>query len=164
MSVPLRYEPPRGVVLHALSDYEPAHEPGEPGPRRWSSLRPARGPQLTLVAPPGEPEVPVTPEVLWRLLLRVLEVLDGRRAVAQLRTLLADPAYEALLTRLRTAPPGRRHRLRRLRTCHPTGAAVEAAAVIEITGPAPAGTRVCALAVRVERVADRWHCPVLRLL
>ncbi len=156
------YESGPGVALRALPDCEPTHAPGEEEPRRWSSLRPASGPQLTLVAPPRKPDAAVTPETLWRLLVRVLEVLEGRRAVGQLRTLLSDPAYEALLTRLRTTRPGRAHRLRRLRACYPSETAVEVAAVIDIAaGPVQ---RVCAMAARLERTGDTWHCAVLRLL
>jgi hypothetical protein len=160
MSAPVRhlYEPDPGPVLRALPEYEPSHAPGEE-PRRWSSLRPASGPQLTLVAPP-----PITPEALGRLLVRVLEVLEGRRAVGQLRTVLSDAAYEALLTRLRTTTPGRVHRLRRLRACYPTLTAVELAAVIDIAATSGERRRVCALAARLERTDDVWHCTVLRLL
>jgi hypothetical protein len=125
-------------------------------------LRPASGPQLTLVAPPDE--ATVTPAALGRLLVRVLEVLAGRRHVGQLRTLLSEPAYEALLTRLRTGPAGRAHRLRRLRTCYPSATAVEVAAVIDIAAGDREPRRVCALAARFEHVEETWHCAVLRLL
>jgi hypothetical protein len=163
MSLPLYDEPPdRGVALCTLPTYEPTHD-GEPL-RRWSSLRPPKGPQLTLVAPPPECAVSVTPAALWRLVLHVLEVLDGRRPVGQLRTLLTDPAYEALLTRLRVVPPGRQHRLRRLHTCYPDADAVELSAVLDVnTGP-PHPPRVRAAAIRVERVEDQWRLAVLRLL
>ncbi|HEX2131556.1 MAG TPA: Rv3235 family protein [Actinophytocola sp.] len=158
MSVPALEEPsPGGVVLYSLPDYEPGSPP------RWSSLRPARGPQLTLVGPPAEPVVPA-PEVLGRLVRHVLEVLDGRRVVDQLRTILSDPAYEALLTRLRTTAPGHRHRLLRLHTCYPTPNAVELSAVIEVSGRPKERSRVRAAAIRFERVNDRWHCAVLRIL
>jgi len=146
-------------VLRPLPEYEPT--PGEP-PRRWTSLRPASGPQLTLVAPPDE--ATVTPAALGRLLVRVLEVLAGRRHVGQLRTLLSEPAYEALLTRLRTGPAGRTHRLRRLRACYPSTMAVEVSAVIDIAAADREPQRVCALAARFERVEETWHCAVLRLL
>lgn len=158
------YEPDPDVALHALPDYEPTHEPGEPGPPpRWSSLRPASGPQLALVAPPNDPSAP-EPVALWRLVLHMLEVLDGRRNVDQLRALLSDPAYEALLTRLRVTPPGRQHRLKRLHTCHPAPGAVELAAVLEVTGAPKELTRFRGAAIRMERVAGRWHCAVLRIL
>jgi hypothetical protein len=164
MSVPVPYLYEPGVTLRALPEYEPSHAPGEEEPRRWSSLRPASGPQLALVAVPRQPEAAVAPEALWRLLVRVLEVLEGRRAVGQLRTLLAEPAYEALLTRLRTTTPGRAHRLRRLRACYPSPTAVELAAVIDIAAGASEPRRVCAAAARLERDGGTWRCAVLRLL
>jgi uncharacterized protein DUF6459 len=99
-----------------------------------------------------------------QLLIRLLEVLEGRRSVGQLRTLMSDPAYEALLTRLRVTAPGRRHRLRRVRTCHPSATAVEVAAVIDIAAGSGEPRRVCAMATRLERVENAWHCAVLRLL
>lgn len=154
-------------MLYSLPAYEPPHEPEEPGPPvRWSSLRPASGPQLTLVAPPTEP-TPPPPEVLWRLVLHLIEALDGRRPVTQLRAMLSDTAYEALLTRLRTATPGRRHRLRRLHTCAPTSEAVELSAVLEVVdSAAPPGRpgRTRAAAIRLELVQDRWRCTVMRVL
>ncbi|GAB3458994.1 Rv3235 family protein [Actinophytocola sediminis] len=162
------HEPsPGGVVLYSLPDYEPTHAPGEPGPpRRWSSLRPARGPQLTLVAPPNEP-APPDPGVLWRLVVHLLEVLDGRRGVHQLRAMLSDTAYEALLTRLRVTPPGRRHKLRKVHSCLPAPDVVELSAVFEIVDGGPSARRprrVRAAAIRLEKVKDRWHCAVLRIL
>lgn len=148
--------------LRALSDYEPddADEP----PRRWSSLRPVSGPQLTLApaAPqPGRPPVP--PAALAQVLRRVLEVLDGRRPVGQLRSLLPDPAFEGLLTRLRTVGPGGRHALRSIHPCYPTPNAVEVSAVIDYRSPT-GRRRVLALAARFNRDGDRWLCTVLRLL
>lgn len=162
MSAPVRSLYESGPMLRTLPEYEPSHAPGEEEPRRWSSLRPASGPQLTLVAAPQKATVP--PSALWRLLVRVLEVLEGRRAVGQLRTLLSDAAYEALLTRLRTTAPGRTHRLRRLRACYPSGTAVELAAVIDMAASATEPRRICAMAARLEREDASWRCAVLRLL
>jgi hypothetical protein len=165
MTVPARPDDNRRRIrLRPLPDYEPG-EPDIP-PRRWSSLRPVNGPQLTLVPPvaqpPSEPP-PVPPVTLWQLLRRVLEVLDGRRPVGQLRTLLPEPAFEALLTRLRTARPGSRHVLRSLRTCYPSTSAVEVSAVIAVTSPS-GRDRVIAAAARFERRGEQWPCTVLRLL
>lgn len=162
MTAPVRYLYEPGPLLRALPEYEPSHAPGEEEPRRWSSLRPPSGPQLALAAAPRK--ATVTPEALWRLLVRVMEVLAGRRAVGQLRTLLSDVAYEALLTRLRTSTPGRVHRLCRLRACFPSETAVEVAGVIDIAAVTGEPGRVCALAARFERVDDMWRCAVLRLL
>jgi len=131
---------------------------------RWSSLRPASGPQLHLVPPPAAPdEPPVAPAALAQVLRRVLEVLDGRRPVVQLRSLLPDVAFEALLTRLRTVSPGCRHMLRGLRTCYPTRTAVEVSAVIGMRVPS-GRERMVAAAARFERHGDRWLCAVLRIL
>ncbi|OLF06567.1 hypothetical protein BLA60_31915 [Actinophytocola xinjiangensis] len=162
------HEPtPGGFVLYSLPDYEPPHEPEEFGPPpRWSSLRPASGSQLTLVAPPTEPTPPPA-DVLWRLVLHLIEALDARRPVAQLRAMLSDAAYEALLTRLRTSRPGRRHRLLRLHTCAPTSESVELGAVLEVVDSAVRRgrpRRVRAAALRLELVKGRWHCAVLRVL
>jgi hypothetical protein len=105
----------------------------------------------------------VPPVTLWQLLRRVLEVLDGRRPAGQLRTLLPDTAFEALLTRLRTTRPGSRHVLRKLRTCYPSTSAVEVSAVIAVTSPS-GRCRVIAAAARFERRGEHWPCTVLRLL
>jgi hypothetical protein len=183
--------------LRALPDYEPAEpteatEPAEPdrstGLRRWSSLRPVSGPQLRLAPPPqppGEPQVP--PAALVRVLRHVFEVLDGRRPVAQLRSLLPDDAFEGVLTRLRTTGPGGHHTLRSIHPCAPTPNALEVAVVVDHRSPR-GHRRVLAAAARFERVVpdaddravphlprgaggrgrglggDQWLCTVLRLL
>lgn len=163
MTVPaLPDDEPHHLRLRPLPDYEPDDDGGPP--TRWSSLRPATGPQLRLVPPPPEPDgPPVTPAALAQVLRLVLEVLDGRRPVGQLRSMLPDVAFEALLTRLRTMRPGSRHVLRRMRTCYPTETAVEVTAVIGLRVPA-GRERVVAAAARFERDDDRWLCSVLRLL
>jgi hypothetical protein len=158
MSAPLPHYVP---VLRRLPDYEPDEEP-EGRLLRWSSLQPAVGPQLELVRQPDVPVVP--PQALWRLVAIVLEVLDGRRQVGQLRTLLPDQAYEALLTRLRTTVPGARHQLRRLRACYPSEVAVELTAVVEVVLPGQKRGRVFAAAGRFELHRDAWRCLVLRML
>jgi hypothetical protein len=153
---------PDGPRFRPLPDYEPG-DPGEP-PMRWSSLRPANGPQLRLVpSPPAEDGPPVPPAALAQVLRRVLEVLDGRRPVEQLRSLLPDPAFEAVLTRLRTVRAGCRHVLRGLRTSYPTRSAVEVSAVIGMRSP-EGQERVVAAAARFERHDDRWLCAALRIL
>ena len=155
-------EEPRRIRLRPLPEYEP-DEVGAP-PRRWSSLRPVSGPQLTLAPPeppPGRP--PVSSEVLTQVLRRVLEAIDGRRPVAQLHSLLPDAVFEGVLTRLRTTGPGTRHTLRSIRACYPSATVVEVAAVIDFH-PRTGEQRVIAAAARFEQDDDRWLCTVLRLL
>lgn len=156
------------VTLCALPEYEPERrstpvDPDEVGfPEPWSSLRPPRGPQLTIeIADPAGQELPTG--TLRRMLSTMLEVLDGRRQVGQLRTLLAGPVYEAMLTRLRTSRPGRHHRLRRVHTCRPTEDAIELTAIIEVTATR-AFRRVLAAAIRLEHRHGTWTCTVLRFL
>ncbi|MFC4853540.1 Rv3235 family protein [Actinophytocola glycyrrhizae] len=163
MTVPaLPADEPCPVRLRRLPDYEP--DDGDGPPMRWSSLRPATGPQLRLVPPLPTPDgPPVTAAALAHVLRRVLEVLDGRRQAGQLRSLLPDAAFEGLLTRLRTMRPGCRHTLRRMRMCFPTRTAVEVSAVMELLAPSGKG-RVVAAAARFESRGDRWVCSVLRFL
>ncbi|GAB1508802.1 Rv3235 family protein [Actinophytocola sp. KF-1] len=164
MTVPALHddEPYRQLHVRQLLDYEPGDADGPP--MRWSSLRPASGPQLRLVPPLLEPDgPPVPPSALAQVLQRVLEVLDGRRPVGQLRSLLPDAAFEALLTRLRTVRPGVRHVLRGLRTCYPVASVVEVSAVIGMRFP-EGRERVVAAAARFERHDERWLCAALRIL
>lgn len=150
------------IRLRPLSDYEP-DDVDEPA-LRWSSLRPVSGPQLTLAPPAPEPgRPPVPPAALAQVLRRVLEVLDGRRPVGQLRSLLPDPAFEGLLTRLRTVGPGGRHVLRSIHPCYPSPDAVEVSVVIDYRSPGDL-RRVLAVAARFDRDGDRWLCTVFRLL
>jgi len=163
MTVPaLPADEPCHPRFRPLPDYEP--DDGDGLPMRWSSLRPATGPQLRLVPPVSSQDgQPVAPAALAQVLRRVLEVLDGRRPVGQLRSLLPDAAFEALLTRLRTVRPGCRHALVGLRTCYPTRTVVEVSAVIGMRVP-EGRERVVAAAARFERHGDRWLCAVLRFL
>jgi hypothetical protein len=154
----------RRVRLRPLPDYEPEH--ARTPSRRRSRLRPVTGPQLRLAPPPQPPgQPPVPPAALARVLRHVLEVLDGRRPVGQLRSLLPDDAFESVLTRLRTTRPGGRHALRSMHPCYPVPTAVEVAVVIDYRPPS-GRRRVLAAATRfeLEHDAGHWLCTVLRLL
>lgn len=138
-------------TLRPLRTYEPPDLP-----ERWTVPRPQETPELAL--PPARP----TDAHLRKLLAKVLEVLDGRRPVGQLKSLLANPVYEATLTRLRTKPQGVRYQLYSLHACWPTDAAVELMGRVEARRPG--GRRVLAVVARMELAEDGWRCVFLRLL
>lgn len=140
------------VLLRPLDLNEPSSQTPETE-ERWS----------TPVAP-VEPQVTVQPApddgAYRQMLTRVLEVLDGRRPVGQLRTLLAGPVFEATLTRLRTRPPGVRYQLQSVHSCRPSPDAVELCARITTARD----RRSRALVMRLERRQGGWRCVFLRIL
>lgn len=101
-------------------------------------------------------------------LRRVLEVIDRRRPVAQLRPLLAPALIDTVigLCRLSHAGAGRTNsmrtaaKLRRMRLRMVDGAEDCAA---EVFGTYTTGPRVRALAARIEYKADRWRIVALQI-
>ncbi|TCO65703.1 Rv3235 family protein [Actinocrispum wychmicini] len=142
-------------TLRPLRGYEPTDEiPLDL--ERWATPKPMVEPQLILTE-----ETPDDGQ-LRTMLTKVLEVLDGRRHIAQVRTLLADPIYEATLTRLRTMPAATRYQLYSVHTCWPTPNAVEMTGRLETTRPGH--RRAQALTARMERRQGIWTCVFLRIL
>jgi hypothetical protein len=138
-------------TLRPLRTYEPPDTP-----ERWTTPKPQTTPQITL--PPTGP----TDAHLRKLLTKLLEVLDGRRPLGQLKSLLANPVYEATLTRLRTKPHGVRYQLYSLHACWPSDTAVELMGRVEALRRG--GRRALAVVVRMELTPDGWQCVFLRLL
>ncbi|SDD21819.1 Rv3235 family protein [Actinokineospora iranica] len=139
------------VLLSALPDYEPAVTP-------WP---PPRKPLLPHPAPVWDEPGP-TRDTVWRLLTLLLESLDGRRPLPQLRTALATGVYEAMATRARVTT-GRNHRLISLHTCRTSPETLELAASIrEWPTGRPQSWRGRALAGRMELRNDTWLCTFLR--
>ncbi len=141
------------MLLNLLEEFEPPQWPTPPPRRRWP-----------------EPDAPVrdepgaTRDAVWRTLTLLLESLDGRRPLTQLRDLLPDPVYEAMATRVR-GTTGHRHRLVSLHTCRVSPVAVEVAATVRRWPPGkPETWRARALAGRVELVQESWRFTALRLL
>lgn len=93
----------------------------------------------------------------------MLEVLDRRRPVDQLRSVLPDEAVDDLLARLSTLRPGGRHALRSIHTCFPSAMALEVSIVIDYRPPM-GRRRAFAVAARFEDNGERWVCTLLRLL
>jgi hypothetical protein len=98
-----------------------------------------------------------------RVLRQVVEAMDGRRPIEQLRPLLTRAAFAGLVSWLRAGGPGSRHTLRSIHTCRPTAAVVEASVVIDHRSPT-GPRRVVAAAARFEREGEGWRCTVLVLL
>jgi hypothetical protein len=101
--------------------------------------------------PPGQLE-------LGRLLIAVLEVLDGRRPIPQLEPLLSPSDHRDLLRQLRKPGQGPR-RLCTLRVQQPDHNAIELCATVAD------GNRLRALVGRLEtHQEDRWRFSLLRFL
>jgi hypothetical protein len=100
-------------------------------------------------------------------LRRVLEVIDGRRAVAQLRGLLVAGLVDSVLSANQVAAgrlpaDGCAAMLRRLRlqAVEPRGQRAAA----EVFGTYSRGRRIHAIACRVEQLTDsRWHVVALHI-
>ncbi|AHI01242.1 hypothetical protein GCM10010174_11540 [Kutzneria viridogrisea] len=156
MGLPARVVPAeQPLTLRPLPGYEPGDGvPAAVPPRDRPALR-----VVTDLLPDthGESVSNAVRGVIRRLLAAVVEVLDGRRPVDQLRTQLTPMAHAALRTRVvrSSRTPGK---LRSLHLCAPGPRVVEACATIEVGG------RVRAMAARFELAGDAVRCTVLRLL
>ncbi|MDD4868430.1 MAG: Rv3235 family protein [Mycobacterium sp.] len=164
-------------------DYEP---PTQDVPRNFSACRrPARatlrrrGAQVPLRVAVGPPQPPAGADVMSApmrqaalfadaALRRVLEVIDRRRPVAQLRPMLAPGLVDSVLAVGRTARspgPGSAAVLRRMRL-QPAGHGDPDSAA-EVFGSYSRGNRMHAIACRVERVcpdgASRWLVVALHI-
>lgn len=145
------------VLLRRVADYEPDGAPSGtatlPSPRTDEAV-----PLVTRQPGSGVARVPSRAE-LHRLVRAVLEVLDGKRPVAQLKRYLGETCYEALRTRA-TTEAGRRdhHRLSRLYLSRPAARSIELCATVEVGG------RLLAAAGNVEIARHGWRCTSLRFL
>ncbi|HYH29540.1 MAG TPA: Rv3235 family protein [Pseudonocardia sp.] len=131
--------------------YEPGPDEGRPAP-----APPPRPPER--YRPGGAArEFVDAHRTITRILRLALEVLDGRRPVAQLTAHFADAPlrYWRAATGQRTvqAPA----RCGRLRLCLPRSGAAEVALTCLLDG------RYRALAARFERDEGRWRCTAVRL-
>ncbi|GLZ38469.1 Rv3235 family protein [Actinokineospora sp. NBRC 105648] len=105
-----------------------------------------------------------TRELSWRMLLLLMECLEGKRPLTQLHTILTPPVYEAMLTRTRT-PSRLAHRLMSLRTCHVAPGVVEICASVRVSPRTyPDAWRLRAVAGRLAQTNGTWRCTALRLV
>lgn len=149
---------------YALPEYEPPLHalPPDPDPPVVGWAPP---PPVVLEPPENRPvwdEPGPERDQFHRLLCLVVEVLNGRRPITQLRGATTGPVYDALMTRCRFTP-NRLHRLRTLRTCRPAPDTIELCATVLVSVPSRHPT-VITLAARMEHRCGRWLCTVLRPL
>ena len=154
-------------ALHTVSpvvDYEPPAFGSPPALPPAAARRPHPAPQ------PQPPPVPVddgraraAAAFVDAALRRVLEVIDRRRPLAQLRPLLAAPLVDSLLSAPGGREPEQAAQLRRVRAqvTRADGTAAEAAAYYT------RGRRAHAIACRIETVVTatgpRWQVVALHL-
>ncbi|RDH77649.1 hypothetical protein DVS77_14840 [Mycolicibacterium moriokaense] len=159
-----------GALTAPVVDYEPAPFDVAVGPPPCQAPTPAvlhrrRGPRpveatAPEVAPPASAVAFADAAVR-----RVLEVLDRRRPIAQLRPVLTPPLLDMVFTLTRTAGPDKAAVLRRLR--------LRAAGVDDGDPPRPTaaevfatysrGRRVRAIAGRIELQEGRWRMVALQI-
>jgi hypothetical protein len=117
-----------------------------------------RYPQRPVPRPVPSDPLPPGPAMLFAdaALRRVLEVVDRRRPIAQLRPLVA-PALIDTVTALTRAPQTAAAVLRRVRVRMVDGESAE------VFGTYTRGPRVLAVAARIESHRDRWRIVALQL-
>ncbi|MHC9291373.1 Rv3235 family protein [Mycobacterium sp. LTG2003] len=144
------YEPPV-LPLHAPT----APTPVCPAP---TALRRHTARRLRLVEPPPERQPHAgAAEFADMALRRVLEVVDRRRPPAQLRTLMNPLLFDVVVTLARSRH-GAAATLRRVRL-----RAVTDPAAAEVFATYTRGTRVRAIAGRVEFRSGRWQLTALQI-
>lgn len=156
--------PAASAMTSPIIDCEPpVRGAGRPAPHPPTLRpRPPRQPRLPAVAG----EVPAPPAAVMfadATLRRVLEVVDRRRPVTQLRGLLAPALIDIAQALARVPQAGGAAVLRRirLRSVSP-GTATEVHAA-EVFATYTRGPRVRAIAARVELVAGRWQVVALQI-
>lgn len=137
-----------------------------PPPRRAAPSRARRAPSWLDDGPRPTPshELPDPATLVTTVAATTLEVLTGCRPVSQLLRWTTPEVHAALSARAGAAArrrrPGatvQRTAVVRVSTCTPRDGVVEAAAVVTV------GTRVRAMALRLEGWDGRWRVTVLEL-
>jgi hypothetical protein len=164
------FEP--GAFTAPVVDYEPppfdvavGHPPCPapmPAALHRSPRRPLRpvGPAPSVVAPPPE-----AAGIADAALRRVLEVLDRRRPIAQLRPMLTPPLLDMVFTLTRSAAPDKAAVLRRvrLRTASVDEREPHQPTAAEVFATYTRGQRVRAIAGRIEVREGRWRMVALQV-
>ena len=146
-----------------MVDYEPPAFGGAPVLPPVTALRPRAQLPVQPAARPAGPDPHAAAAFADAALRRVLEVIDRRRPLTQLRTLLAAGLVDSLLTGAVRGAEGGPARLRRViaQMSRPDGTAAE------VVGHYARGERVHAIACRIEQVpcatGPRWQVVALHL-
>jgi hypothetical protein len=152
------YEPPPfDIAGRAASCPAPTSAALHRSPRR--ALRPVQR-AASDVAPP-----PAAAAFADAALRRVLEVIDRRRPIAQLRQMLTPPLLDTVFTLTRTAGRDKAAVLRRvrLRTAAVDGQDPRQPMAAEVFATYTRGERVRAIAGRVEIKEGRWCLVALQI-
>lgn len=160
-------------LISPVIDYEPAPVGmsvcrSTPLLRRRTA-RPSPGQRAAFRGVVREPDPPRAAVAFTDAALRrVLEVIDRRRPVAQLRTLLAPALIDTVIELSRSSHDGTGRakgvrtvaKLRQMRLRMVDGAEGRAA---EVFGTYTSGPRVRALAARIQLNEDRWRIVALQI-
>jgi hypothetical protein len=126
-------------------------------------VRVVRVPDHPPISPPGSAPLPEPAAWGRRLLIGIIETANGRRPLHQLSGLLSHSVATGLGADFeRAASAGVRHwtHAARVRTVR---ASVPATGIAELCATVKAGTRVRAVALRLEARDGRWRCTRLQL-
>ena len=154
------FEP--GAFTTPVVDYEPppigVASPPCPAPTPAALHRPARRVLRAVdrveATPPREAAA-----FADAVLRRVLEVIDRRRPIAQLRTMLTPPLLDTVFALTHNAAPDKAAVLRRVRL----RATAAGPAAAEVFATYTRGQRVRAIAGRVEIKEGRWRLVALQV-
>lgn len=151
----------RPALVSPVIDYEPPPV-GVSACRSTAPLRKRTPRPLGPVPhPPVRDAAPPTAAVVFAdaALRRVLEVIDRRRPVAQLRSMLAPAVVDTVIAVARS-PHTKAATLRRIRLRMVDG---EADTVAEVFGTYTRGSRVRAVAARIAHTGEHWRIVALAL-
>jgi hypothetical protein len=159
-----------GALTAPVVDYEPppVDPAAAPCPTPTRSALHRRPPRRALRLPdrPATVAVPASAaKFADAALRRVLEVVDRRRPIAQLRPMLAPPMLDMVFALTRGAGPNKAAVLQRVRL---RAAAVDEhepaqASAAEVFATYSRGERVRAIAARVELSDGRWRVVALQI-
>jgi hypothetical protein len=154
------YEPPPYDVM--AGPPAPACPAPTPAALHRSSRRGSRPVERLPVQTAPPPEAAAFADAVLR---RVLEVIDRRRPIAQLRSMLTPPLLDMVFTLTRAAGPAKAAVLRRvrLRTAALDDHEPHQPTAAEVFATYTRGQRVRAVAGRIEVAEGRWRMVALQI-